>query len=139
MQDPDLETRALVYELTDRHWSRISPELSMNEQCSFMSRYLLDCLAANRQDEEHVHSGFEAAWELASWLKHLRTLEGTEKVIERVVRDLELLYRRSDPETRNRIETGAVEHVLEDRKLRKFFSNWQDDSELRSAYEHCLE
>jgi hypothetical protein len=97
------------------------------------------CLAANIQNAEHIHSGFEAAWELAAWLKHLRAIEGTEKIISRVVRDLENLYRRSDPETRNRIETGAVEHILEDRSLRKYFSHWRDDPELRSAYELCLE
>ena len=139
MADSDLETRALVYELTDKGWSRISPEPSMAEQCSFMSAYLLECIEVNESDQEYVHSGFEAAWELAAWLKHLAAMEDTEKVITGVVRDLEKLYRLSDAKSRNRIETGAVEHILEDSRLRKFFSHWKDDPELRSAYELCLE
>ena len=139
MADSDLETRAIIYELTNKAWSRISPEPSMDEQCAFMSEYLLACIKVNQSDQEYIHSGYEAAWELAAWLKHLGTLEGTEKVIARVVRDLEKLYRLSDAKTRNRIETGAVEHILEDRRLRRFFLHWREDPELKSAYELCLE
>jgi hypothetical protein len=139
MADSDLETRALIYELTDKGWSRISPEPTMDERCAFISAYLLTCIETNQTDQEYVHSGFEAAWELAAWLKHLRTLQGTEKVIAHVVRDLEELYRRSDAKTRNRIETGAVEHILEDKRLRKFFLHWREDPELTAAYELCLE
>jgi hypothetical protein len=138
MSDRDLETRALVYELTRNAWSRITPELSMNEQCSFMGEYLLECIAANRQNEDHIHSGFEAAWELAAWLKHLQPIKAAEPVIRKVVRDLENLYRSADEKTQNRIETGAVEHMIESRPLRKYFSHWRDDPELKAAYEACL-
>ena len=40
MDEPDIRTRGAVYELTRRAWSRITPELSMQEQCSFMADYL---------------------------------------------------------------------------------------------------
>ena len=138
MTQPDLETRALVYSLTDNAWSRITPELTMEQQCSFMQKYLLDAVGANRRDEECIHSGFEAAWELAAWLKHLYCLPKTEKIIARVVADLEQLYRTSDAETRNRIETGAVEHIFEEKGLRKYFEHWRRDPDLRTAYELCL-
>jgi len=138
MADPDLETRALVYRLTRKGWSRITPELNADEQCSFMARYLLDCMNTDPRGEENIHSGFEAAWEFASWLKHLRTLQGMEQVIARAVRDLEQLYLRSDPRTRNRIETGAVEHILEDKALRKYFAHWRDDPELHTGYDLCV-
>lgn len=138
MSDSDLETRALVYRLTDEAWSRITPELSMKEQCAFMGKYLLECIAANRTDEDHIHSGFEAAWELAAWLKHLEPMEGSEKMIREVVRDLEQVFRAADEKTKNRIETGAVEHILERRALRKYFAHWSKDPALRSAYELCL-
>ena len=138
MRDPDLETRAVVYQLTDKAWARIKPELSMKDQCSFMGTYLLECLKSNREDEDYVHSGFEAAWELARWLKHLVTIEGTEKIVREVIHDLESLYRDADDKTRNRIETGAIEHIFENRALREHFARWREDPVLKTAYEECL-
>ena len=41
-------------------------------------------------------------------------------------------------ETRNRIETGAVEHIFEEKGLRKYFEHWRRDPDLRTAYELCL-
>jgi len=38
MAHEDLETRGIVYELTTRCWSRISPALSSDEHCNFASR-----------------------------------------------------------------------------------------------------
>ena len=91
MSEHDLETRAAVYQLTDEAWSRISPELSMEQQCSFMPDYLLDCIVANVQEQEPVHSGFEAAWEFSAWLKHLHNMPNTDKIIARAVRARETL------------------------------------------------
>jgi hypothetical protein len=134
----DLETRALVYKITDKGWCRIAPELTAEEQCEFMARYLIDCIEADRQDREIVHSGFEAAWEFAGWLKHLHQIGADHGILRRAVAALEGLYRRSDPRTRNRIETGAVEHVLESKPLRTYFEHWAHDPELSAGYEMCL-
>jgi hypothetical protein len=82
----DLSTRARVYAFTRDAWSRIRPEPDMSEQCTFMAEYLIECLVSNPQgDDDFVHSGFEAGYERAAWLKHLAK------------------------NTENRIETGALE------------------------------
>ena len=111
----------------------------MTEQCSFMETYLFQCLLQNPDSEDYLHSGFEAAWELAAWLKHLEGIEGTEGFIAGVVQKLTEAYRAADEITRNRIETGAVEHILESRTLRKYFASWEADPVLGQAYELCLE
>jgi len=133
----DLETRALVYRLTNIGWSRIHPEISMSEQCHFMAEYLFDCIALNSNGNDAIHSGFEAAWEFAAWLKHLDKVAQTDSLIADIVSDLEALYRQADAATRNRIETGAVEHIFEEKSPRKYFESWRDDPELKSAYAAC--
>ena len=84
MSAPDLLTRALVYRLTAKAWDRIRPELTQDQQCSFMAAYLIECIRANVRDDDWIHSGFEAAWELAAWLKHLATMPQTAKGIQSV-------------------------------------------------------
>ncbi len=74
MGSPDLEIQGLVYELTDNKWSLITPELSMNEQCSFMSNYLLTCLETDPKPSDYVFSGYQAAWEISNWFKHLSSV-----------------------------------------------------------------
>ncbi len=44
IRDGDLLTRARVYHLTASAWSRIQPELTMDEQCGFVADYLLECI-----------------------------------------------------------------------------------------------
>jgi len=63
----DLHTRARVYALTASHWSRIHPEPSGEEHCRFMADYLLECLLQNPEADGFLHSGFEAAYEIAAW------------------------------------------------------------------------
>jgi hypothetical protein len=139
MNDRDLRTRGAVYYLTDEVWDRITPALSMSEQCLFMENYLLDCLILDPESADYVHGGFQAAWELAAWLKHLEPLEGGHDVIERVVSHLTAAYLVADDLTRNRIETGAVEHILESQPLRRFFASWVGHPVLDEPYKQCLE
>ena len=44
-----LMTRSRVFHLTASAWSRIQPELTMDEQCEFMADYLLECIPSNPQ------------------------------------------------------------------------------------------
>jgi hypothetical protein len=140
IEDGDLATKARVYALTASAWSRIRPAMSMDEQCGFMSEYLLECLATNPDgDDDYLHGGFEAGHAIAGWLKHLLSMPETAVVIANVAAGLEALYRRGDQDTRIRIEQGALEHLLEEPRLRRFFAHWETDPLLREAYEPALE
>ena len=139
MRDGDLRTEARVFHLTASAWSRVQPELTMDEHSAFLADYLLECLASNPQsDDDFLHSGFEAGHSLTGWLKHLIAIPETASVISQVATRLEELYRAGDLVTRNRIETGALEHILEKPALRPYFSHWQTDSVLCEAYEPAL-
>jgi len=134
----DLRTRARVYALTASHWSRIHPEPFPAEHCRFMADYLIECLLRDEQGDDFVHSGFEAGHEIAAWLKYLVKTSDGRAVLTEVAARLADSYKAADPTTRNRIETGALEHALESRAVRPFFDEWGADPILRDAHEHAL-
>lgn len=139
MKSPDLRIRGALYALTDTAWDRIRPEINMYEQCNFMADYLLDCIKNNPSSEDYLHSGYEAAWELSDWMKHLLTMENSNETLKGVASRLEHLYRESDADTRDRIVNGTLEHAFEEENLVPFFEYWQQDVDLRDAFHEALE
>lgn len=140
VEQGDLASRARVYALALSHWSRIQPAPQVSEYWAFATDYLLETLVADSQGElDYIHSGFEAAHELAAWLKHIVKEPEGEAVVADVAHRLAAAYRASDQTTRNRIETGALEHALESRRVRPFFDAWAADPVLREAYEPALQ
>jgi len=136
----DLLTWSAVYALTREAWSRITPEMTADEQVDFMRRYLLRCIDENPTPGDYLHGGYEAAWELAGALKEWRRRGSRIAAIVRGVSlDLEKLYRRGDPATRNRVLCGVMEHAFEDPAVRPFFTGWDRDPELREAYRLAVE
>ena len=138
MAATDLQTRAIVYALTERAWSRIQPPISGAVQCKFMASYLVDCIEKNPEGNDYLHGGFEAAYEFAAWLKHLLARNAYE-FIRDAASLLEAAFRRADDDTRNRIETGALEHILEAPLLRPFFAHWQADPALAQSHSCALD
>jgi hypothetical protein len=134
----DLATRARAFRLSESAWERIYPEPTMSEQCGFMADYLLQCLVANPVGDEFIHSGVEAGHMMAAWLKHLSTIPAATAVIDYVAARLASAYRTGDAKTRNRIETAALEHLLESPRLRPFFGSWSTDPVLHEAYQAAL-
>ena len=138
MASPDLGTRAAVYALTEQAWARIQPPIPGAIQCGFMASYLVECIEKNPEQGEYLHGGFEAAYEYSAWLKHLLRRNAEEFIPEAASR-LETAFRRGDEDTRNRIETGALEHILESPGLRPYFAHWETDPVLAESYSCALE
>jgi hypothetical protein len=101
-----------------------------------MADYLIECLLQNPEGDDFLQSGFAAGYELAAWLKHLAKTSEGRAVLTDVASRLAVAYKAADPTTRNRIETGALEHALESRAVRPFFAAWGTDPTLRDAHEH---
>lgn len=136
----DLLTWSVVYALTDSQWSRIQPEMPADEQIDFMRRYLLRCISENPAPGDHLHGGFEAAWELAAALKHWRKLDiRIGRLVRGVALDLEKIYRRGDAATKNRVLCGVLEHALEDPALRPHFADWERSEDLSEAHRLAME
>jgi hypothetical protein len=133
----DLLTWSVVYALDPEH---IQPEMSREEHAEFTRRYLLRCIEENPSPGEHLHGGYEAAWELAAVLKQWRRRGGRiAATIRGVALDLEKIYRRGEPATQNRVLCGVMEHAFEDPALRPYFVDWERDADLRDAYKLAVE
>ena len=136
----DLLTWSVVYQLASTVASRIQPPLKPEEQVEFTRRYLLRCIEENPAPGDHLHGGYEAAWELATELKEWRQRGGRiAATLRGVSLDLEKIYRRGDPATQNRIVCGVMEHAFEDPAVRRYFADWERDADLKEAYQMAVE
>ena len=138
MGAPDLGTRGVVFSIISEAWDRVSPGLTMDEAAPFGADYLLECLALDQETDDHVMCGFEAGRALSVWLKSLAEYDSAGPILRGVAQRLADMYRNADEKTRNRIETGAVEHILEWPALRPYFAFWAQDPMLKQAHEECM-
>jgi hypothetical protein len=60
------------------------------------------------------------------------------KYFEAIKSLLEKLYLTGEAELKKCIEHAIIEHLFERKPIRKFFSNWRDDPQLRPAYEEGM-
>jgi hypothetical protein len=133
----DVKALALLYRLTDEAYERIQPPLGQQESCRLIQRYLLECLRLNPEDGV-AFSRYQAAWTLVSWFQHLSRLADTTPVLRDAASAVTQLYLESDAEVRTAIETGFLEHVLEDEEFRPLFAGWEQDGRLREAWQAAL-
>lgn len=132
----DLLTWSAVYALLEVPSTQFPPD----EAADFVRRYLIRCIEENPSPGDYIHGGYEAAWELAAALKEWRRRGGrVAGSIRSIAVELEKLYRRGDPPTRNRVLCGVLEHAFEDAALRPYFANWDRDAELREAYNLAMD
>jgi len=111
-----VEADALLYKLTRDAWNRIEPNLESVETCALIQRYLLRCIGENPQGGTALNR-YEAAGELEAWFDHLAGMEDKRDILHRVVAGVTELFLNGDDDVRRAIETGFLEHVLEQRTL----------------------
>ena len=134
----DVETLAYVYQLTEKGWHRIEPCLEKDETCQLICRYLLMCIRENPQGRVAL-TRYDAAGELEGWIDHLSNMPDTEKTLQGVAALVTELFLSSDDAVRGALETGFLEHVLEQSKLRPLFAHWADDERLKGTWQRALD
>jgi hypothetical protein len=135
----DLDLWSAIYTAFGKAYYRIDPEPGMTMTCEFMTRYLLRCVQQN-PPSNHVHSGYEAASELAACLKSwLSKLPEAEPVLHRAARQTAAVYIAGDAEVRDRILNGMLEHALELAAVRPFFAYWASDPLLHEPWQLAME
>ena len=134
----DPTSLALLYRLTGEGHERIQPPLGQDESCRLIQKYLLACLRLNPTDAS-AFNRYQAAWTLVSWFQHLSRLGADiAPVLRDTVTAVTALYLAGDDDVRTAIETGFLEHVLEDEEFRPLFAAWADDNQLRPAWQAAL-
>jgi hypothetical protein len=136
-QADGVEVDALLYELTNRGWDRIEPRLEVLETCALIQRYLFRCIREDPSDDS-VLSRYEAAQQLETWFDQLAGMDDTHDVLLNIIEGVTELFLQSDDEIRRAIETGFLEHVLEQRRFRHYFAHWADDERLQDAWQHAV-
>jgi hypothetical protein len=134
----DIESLRLLYELTDVAYDRIQPSLGQEETCGVIRRYLLTCISADPKDGR-AFARYEAARVLVGWFQHLSDMpEETADVLQASAAAVTQLYLGGNDDVKTAIETGFLEHVLEDEEFRPLFSDWAQDDRLREAWNSAL-
>jgi hypothetical protein len=132
-----VEIEALLYKLTGEAWSRIEPNLEQEETCALIQRYLLRCIRENPSEGAALNR-YDAAGELERWFDHLAGIEDTGDILQGVAAGVAALFLNGDDLIRGAIETGFLEHVLEQPALRHLFSDWAYDERLQAAWRRAL-
>jgi hypothetical protein len=133
----DVRSLALLYRLTGDAYERIQPLLGQVETCRLIQKYLLTCLRLDPEDGVGF-SRYQAAWTLLGWFQHLSRLPDTSLILREAASAVTQLYLEGDADVRSAIETGFLEHVLEDQEFRPLFAGWEQDDRLREAWRAAL-
>ena len=139
MMSGDIEILGFAYaRMCDKRF-RIEPSISHEEYVEFVKHYFARCFREN-PDGAWSDSRWTAGWNFVNLFGSLwRDSRCPRRLLHDLKEWLAHLYRDSDEEIRICIVQASLEHLIEPRPIRNFFSDWQKDPVLRLAYdEACL-
>ena len=118
---------------------RIEPPFSVEEYVGFVKDYYKRCLLEN-PDGHWSDSRYSEGTDLVNIFGSLWRDSQVPRALLGDLKDfLGRLYKGGDEEIRTCIVQATLEHLVEQKPIRKFFSDRQKDSVLRIAYdEACL-
>jgi hypothetical protein len=139
MASQDIEILGFTHTLLHDGRFRIEPPISVSEYVEFAKHYYERCLLEN-PDGEWSDSRYSAGGDLVNIFA---SLWKDSSVPRAVLIDLKTwlgkLYRAGDSEIRICIVHAALEHLFEQKDIRKFFSDWQKDEILKVAHAEASE
>jgi hypothetical protein len=132
----DIETLGALCHLLDKaaFRERIEPPLSFDEHHALFLRFYERCLLED-PGGEWSGSRYEAGWSLAAWSKALwhDAAVPRAKLLE-IKRLLARLYKLGDGDVRICIVNATLEHLFEDRRITRWFKDWNEDAALAQAF-----
>ena len=139
MASGDIEIVGFAHGMIHDTRFRIEPAMLLEEYVRFEKSYHERCLHEN-PDGEWSDSRYSAGYDLVNTFG---SLWHDPEVPRPVFNDLKVwlgrLYKDGDEEIRTCIVQASLEHLVEQKPIREFFSDWQKDLVLRVAYdEACL-
>jgi hypothetical protein len=139
MRSPDLETQGAVVVLFDQYQNLLAGMPAMEEITGFYLRYFRRCLREDPKGE-YAAGRYMAAYSLVNWYRLLNSDPAVPKSVLEELRDmLREEYVKGDEALRKCIVTGALEHLMEDPKVREDFASWKGDPVTGKAYDEALQ
>jgi hypothetical protein len=133
----DIELAAAAYYLLQDHSDRIRPKVDWSRIYPSVLAYLIRCIRENR-GSDYIHSGYEAAWELAACLKKWARRSNPDALMRMAEQELSRAFLAGDNEVKDRILNGTLEHALELPTIRPFFAHWEKNQELTDAWHWAM-
>jgi len=139
MVSGDIEILGFTHHLVSNQRFRIEPPISLTEYVEFTKHYCERCLREN-PDGEWSDSRYSAGGDLVNIFASLwRDSSVPRPVLEGLKVWIGHLYKEANPKIRTCIVHATLEHLFEQKQIRKFFSDWQKDEGLAVAYEEASE
>jgi len=125
--------------LDSRCYKRINPPLTIEEYQQIILNFYGRCILENPQGE-WSEPRYIAGYELMRWFMGLWNDKNVpRKEILKIKNWLAEMYKQSDKGVKNCIVVSVLEHLFEDKKVRRFFADWQRDPILKEAYSEAME
>ncbi|MCL1917395.1 MAG: hypothetical protein FWG14_03615 [Peptococcaceae bacterium] len=142
-KSPSLEDLGALFVLIfdKSFYEKINPFLSIEDYQGFLLPYFKRCIIENINGYENttdISTRYEACWELLNWFNYLwKDQEKHGEQLLEIKKYIADLYESNDAEIRVAIVNGILEHLFENKKIRKFFSDWKRNPMLHQAYEEA--
>jgi hypothetical protein len=139
MSSESISIRGAIYDyVSDASYSKfIDPHMTFDDYFDFVVPYLLDCIKSN-VDSEWAHSRYIAGHELVGWIKDFWKKDAPKKKLDAFKKTLATRFKEGDDGIKDAIINAVLEHLFENSGIRKFFSDWREDPELKQAYEDAM-
>jgi hypothetical protein len=137
MEREDVYVQATVYDyiMEPRYTRYIVPSLELADYLAFIPRFVRSCMQLQVSDQPMLGQEL-VGYEFMQWLV---SLYEDRNIPRRTLVELKCwladFYRESDHELRLLIV--VVEHLFENKKIRRFFSDWKADPVLSRAYDEA--
>lgn len=139
MSSTDIEILGFTVGLLGDRRLRIEPPLPLDDYIKFEKHYYERCLREN-PDGEWSDSSHSAGMDLVNVFAHLwRDSSVPSPVLDDLKAWIGRLYKEGDTDIRKCIVQATLEHLFEQKQIREFFSDWQDDKVLAVAHDEACE
>jgi hypothetical protein len=118
--------------------SRINPPLAFDEVFDFTLQYYEWCITTDPAPGAWANTRYSAGWDMVSWFCKLWDESREKKYFEKIKSRLAALYKAGDPDLKKAIEHATIEHLFENKQIRKFFADWERDADLKTAYDEGM-
>jgi len=136
MRSEDIQVLGAVFKLlhTRRCYSRIDPPLEFTDYHRFHLLYYEECIV-HEPDGDWADSRYLAAHSLVNWFKGLWLDQSVDReCLRELKRVLEKLYRVGNEDIKTCVVVGVLEHLFEEKAIKRFFTDWAFADDLRAAY-----